>query len=63
MVSVAANSTLLLGDNVNVISALRSNPLGCFQPSVLRTLEPGARLGHGQKLRPERRRHLRGFVG
>ena len=44
MVSVAANSTLLLGDNVNVISALRSNPLGCFQPSVLRTLEPGARL-------------------
>jgi serine acetyltransferase len=44
MISVAANSTLLLGDNVNVTSALRSNPLGCFQPSVLRTMEPGARL-------------------
>jgi len=44
MISVAANSTLLLGDNVNVTSSLRSNPLGCFQPSVLRTMAPGARL-------------------
>lgn len=44
IISVAANSTLLLGDNVNVTSSLRANPLGCFQPSVLRTLEPGARL-------------------
>ncbi len=44
MVSVAADSTLVLGDDVNVTSALRSNPLGCFQPAVLRTLAPGARL-------------------
>jgi carbonic anhydrase/acetyltransferase-like protein (isoleucine patch superfamily) len=44
LISVAGNSTLVLGDNVTVVSALRSNPLGCFQPSVLRTLEPGARL-------------------
>ena len=44
IISVAANSTLLLGDNVNVTSSLRSNPLGCFQPSVLRTMAPGARL-------------------
>jgi len=44
IISVAANSTLLLGDNVNVTSSLRSNPLACFQPSVLRTMAPGARL-------------------
>jgi acetyltransferase-like isoleucine patch superfamily enzyme len=48
IVSVAANSTLLLGDNVNVTSSLRANPLACFQPSVLRTLEPGARLVLGK---------------
>ena len=44
VVSVAPDSTLVLGHKVRVNSALRSNPLGCFQPSVLRTLAPGARL-------------------
>ena len=44
VISVAPDSTLVLGDKVRVNSALRSNPLGCFQPSVLRTLVPGARL-------------------
>ena len=44
IISVARNSSLVLGNNVEVASALRSNPLGCFQPAVLRTLAPGARL-------------------
>ena len=44
LISVAPDSSLVLGDRVRVNSALRSNPLGCFQPSVLRTLAPGARL-------------------
>jgi len=44
LISVAPNSVLLLGRNVQLASALRSNPLGCFQPCVLRTLAPQARL-------------------
>jgi len=44
IVTVAPNSSLVLGHNVTMASALRSNPLGCFQPCVLRTLSPGARL-------------------
>ena len=44
IVTVAANSSLVLGHNVTMASALRSNPLGCFQPCVLRTLAPKARL-------------------
>lgn len=44
IVTVATNSSLVLGHNVTMASALRSNPLGCFQPCVLRTLAPKARL-------------------
>jgi acetyltransferase-like isoleucine patch superfamily enzyme len=44
LISVAGGSHLTLGDEVRIHSALRSNPLGCFQPSVLRTLSPGAEL-------------------
>jgi Hexapeptide repeat of succinyl-transferase len=44
LISVAPNSVLLLGRNVHLASALRANPLGCFQPCVLRTLAPQARL-------------------
>jgi acetyltransferase-like isoleucine patch superfamily enzyme len=44
IVSVAPGSSLVLGRNVNVASATRANPLACFQPCVLRTLAPGARL-------------------
>jgi acetyltransferase-like isoleucine patch superfamily enzyme len=43
-ISVTRGSQLLLGENVCIRSALRSNPLGCFQPSVLRTLTPEAGL-------------------
>jgi hypothetical protein len=44
LISVAKGSRFQLGNNVKIHSALRANPLGCFQPSVLRTLCPGAEL-------------------
>jgi hypothetical protein len=44
IVSVAYDSRLILGDQVSLFSAMRSNPLGCFQPCVLRTLAQGAEL-------------------
>ncbi len=45
LISVAKGSRFQLGDNVKINSSLRANPLGCFQPSVLRTLCAGAELG------------------
>ena len=50
LISVAVGSTLRLGDGVIVNSALRSNPLGCAQPCVLRTLAPGAELVLGRNV-------------
>lgn len=44
IISVTSGSRLLLGEGVHISSALRSNPLGCFQPSVLRTITPQAEL-------------------
>jgi len=44
LISVAPDSRLVLSEGVRINSALRANPLGCFQPSVLRTLAPGAEL-------------------
>jgi len=44
LISVAPHSELVLGSNVQLASALRSNLLGCLQPCVLRTLAPEARL-------------------
>jgi len=44
IISVAKGSRFQLGDNVKINSSLRANPLGCFQPSVLRTLCPDAEL-------------------
>lgn len=49
LISVAPGSWLVLGAGVTVNSAVRSNVLGCFQPSVLRTLEPGAELVLGDR--------------
>jgi acetyltransferase-like isoleucine patch superfamily enzyme len=40
--SVARGSRIILGDRVALFSAPRSNPLGCFQACVLRTLAAGA---------------------
>lgn len=48
LISVAAGSTLHLGDGVILNSALRSNPLGCAQPCVLRTLAADAELVLGR---------------
>ena len=42
IISLARGSNLILGDGVVLCSALRSNPLACFQPCVLRTLAAGA---------------------
>lgn len=44
IISVAPGSTFEMGDGVVFSSAPRANPLGCFQPCVLRTLARGARL-------------------
>ena len=50
LISVAEDSRLVLSDGVRVNSALRENPLGCFQPSVLRTLAPQAELELGPRV-------------
>ena len=50
LLSRCNGSEMILAEGVRVHSALRSNPLGCFQPSVLRTLAPGARLELGKNV-------------
>ena len=47
LVSVAPGGRIVLGDGVIVASAVRANPLGLAQPSVLRALTPQARLSLG----------------
>jgi acetyltransferase-like isoleucine patch superfamily enzyme len=49
VISVSPNSTFIFGSNVEVASAVRATLLGCFQPCVLRTMAPGARLMIGSK--------------
>jgi acetyltransferase-like isoleucine patch superfamily enzyme len=44
ILSIARESRVHLGDDVEVHSSQRSNLLSCFQPSVLRTLLPNAEL-------------------
>ncbi|HTY86622.1 MAG TPA: acyltransferase [Candidatus Acidoferrum sp.] len=44
LISVTRGSQLQLGNEVRIHSTLRANPLGCFQPCVLRTLCPDAEL-------------------
>lgn len=44
IIGVAPNSKLILADRTAFASAQRSNVIGCFQPTVLRTLSPGAEL-------------------
>jgi len=43
-------SEMILSQGVRIASALRANPLGCFQPSVLRTMALGARLELGKNV-------------
>jgi len=50
IISVAANSSLVLGDAVTLASATRANPLANFQPCVLRTTAPGAKLILGRNV-------------
>lgn len=42
MLSVWKQSHMEFGDEVRMNSATRANPLGCYQPCVVRTLRPGA---------------------
>jgi acetyltransferase-like isoleucine patch superfamily enzyme len=44
IISVCRGSQMRLGNEISLNSATRSNPLGCFQPCVLRTLSPDAEL-------------------
>ncbi len=44
IVSLVPGGKILVGDSVVIASALRSNPLGLAQPTVLRALAPRARL-------------------
>src|ERR1041385_1382218 len=44
IVSIASGGRITIGDRVRLYSSLRGNPLGCFQPCVLRALAPGSRL-------------------
>lgn len=44
IISVAEGATMIFGDGIRIYSSKRANPLGIFQPCVLRALEPGARL-------------------
>ncbi len=44
MISMVKGARIVLGDGVRVASHVRANPLGCFQPSALRALAPGAQL-------------------
>jgi acetyltransferase-like isoleucine patch superfamily enzyme len=41
---VSHQSRLIVGDGVTINSAMRANPLGCYRPTMLRTLLPGAEL-------------------
>ena len=50
MISVSPKSKMIIGDGVQIASSVRSSTLACFQPSVLRTLAPGARLVIGRNV-------------
>lgn len=47
LISLAKGGRIVFGDGVCVASAVRANPLGLAQPSVLRALAPGAILTLG----------------
>lgn len=49
IITLSPGSRLVLGDGVQLNSSVRNNPLGCFQPCVLRTLAPGATLEIGAR--------------
>ena len=51
VISVAPGSRLNIGNRVQLNSATKSNPLGCFQPCVLRTMTSAAVLDLGFNVR------------
>jgi len=50
VLSVWKHSHMEFGDGVRMNSAVRANPLGCYQPCVVRTLCPGARIRLAQRV-------------
>jgi acetyltransferase-like isoleucine patch superfamily enzyme len=50
LISVAAGGQIKIGHGVRIASALRANPLGLSQPSVLRAMNNGARLLLGREV-------------
>jgi acetyltransferase-like isoleucine patch superfamily enzyme len=48
IITLAPNSSIVIGADVEITSDVRTNTLGCFQPCVLRTLAPQARLVLGR---------------
>src|SRR5512141_1091364 len=47
VISIVKGGRIVLGDGVRIASAVRANPLGLGQPSVLRAMAPGARVAVG----------------
>jgi acetyltransferase-like isoleucine patch superfamily enzyme len=50
IVSLVRGSEMIWEDGITLASSSRANPLGNFQPCVLRTLAPGARLHLGPRV-------------
>ncbi len=50
LISIATGGTMTFGDGVRIYSSTRANPLGVFQPCVLRALCPGSRLVLGREV-------------
>ncbi len=50
LVSVSRGARIVLGEGVRIASSVRANPLGCFQPSALRAMAPGALLSLGPRV-------------
>lgn len=50
VISVADGGRIVIGDGVVLRSAVRSTPLGCSQPCVLRVLSPGGQVSIGPRV-------------
>jgi len=50
LISLAPGSRIVVGDGFRAYSATRANPLGCFQPCVLRALVANAEVVIGQNV-------------
>jgi acetyltransferase-like isoleucine patch superfamily enzyme len=50
LINIASGGRIILGDRVTIASALRANPLGLFQPCVLRAMGPDAEVVLGNEV-------------